>query len=166
MKDLLAWALPLLHKRTNFVLASFGTAALATFFVADRFGINWYSCAVFPACLIIILFATYALLTQYPTTKKNHIGLVFAITGESQNSVEIIEADFIKPVRTELSRNALQTPFYSLTLSQTHAAKVHDVETALSACHPKRHANFRLVDRVTEVLVQGATVDHDLPLAR
>src|SRR5688572_1556385 len=50
-----------------------------------------------------------------------------------------------------------------------HAAALdldHHVEPTLGPGHPERHADLGLVDRIAEVLLERATVDHDLTLAR
>src|SRR5436190_10351955 len=42
----------------------------------------------------------------------------------------------------------------------------HHVEAALRSGHPERQADVGLVDRVPEMLLEGAAIDHDLALTR
>lgn len=130
MQKLEEWILPHLHKPGVFIPSSIVLVIFTTYFVADRFGVNWYSCALFPSLVETFLVIIYVLFTKYPTTKKDHIGLIFAVTGESAESARIIEADFVTPIRRELSRHAPRTPFHVFSLSQFHSNKIRDIATA------------------------------------
>ena len=97
MQKLEEWILPHLHKPGVFIPSSIVLVIFTTYFVADSFGVNWYSCALFPSLVETFLVITYVVVPAKTPQRRWRNGLqlkLLARNAQKGHNFSVISVSF------------------------------------------------------------------------